>query len=68
MKPPEPETTEEIGQEVCKTPEPKPWVSLGSELEIEAESVKESRPKVQQYILKSHLISMLNKAVLILLT
>ena len=27
-------------------PEPKKWVSLGSEVEIEEESVVESRPKV----------------------
>lgn len=54
MKPPEPEAAEEVEQEVCKTPEPKPWVSLGSELEIEEESVKESRIKVQQRIWKSH--------------
>ena len=29
-----------------KTPEPQPWVSLGSEQEIEEESVTESRPRV----------------------
>ncbi|KAJ0065443.1 hypothetical protein NL108_010717, partial [Boleophthalmus pectinirostris] len=32
--------------EICKTPEPKPWVSLGSELEIEEESVRDTKEKV----------------------
>lgn len=44
--PPKPATPVETVIEVCKTPEPKPWVSLGSELEIEEESVKETREKL----------------------
>uniref|UniRef100_A0A6Q2X424 WD repeat domain 63 n=1 Tax=Esox lucius TaxID=8010 RepID=A0A6Q2X424_ESOLU len=30
-----------------KTPEPRPWISLGSEQEIEEESVTDSRPRVK---------------------
>ncbi|MBN3297136.1 WDR63 protein, partial [Amia calva] len=45
-----PERMEEEAEEddmflVYKTPEPQTWVSLGSELEIEEESVKDSRSK-----------------------
>lgn len=36
--------------EVNKTPEPKQWISLGSEKEIDEESIKETRQKVLQYI------------------
>ncbi|XP_076026330.1 dynein axonemal intermediate chain 3 [Genypterus blacodes] len=46
LKPPEPETPEVLESELSKTPEPKQWFSLGSEREIEAESVKESREKL----------------------
>ncbi|XP_071773409.2 dynein axonemal intermediate chain 3 [Centroberyx gerrardi] len=44
LKPPEPETSE-VSEvcEVSRTPEPKPWISLGSEQEIEEESVNASR-------------------------
>ncbi|XP_036377329.1 dynein intermediate chain 3, axonemal [Megalops cyprinoides] len=35
---------------LCKTPEPKPWVSLGSELEIEEESTVESRERIKYKI------------------
>uniref|UniRef100_A0A672HLB2 WD repeat domain 63 n=1 Tax=Salarias fasciatus TaxID=181472 RepID=A0A672HLB2_SALFA len=44
---PRPETPEEVHDEVNKTPEPKPWISLGSEQEIDQESVKESREKLR---------------------
>ncbi len=40
-----------------KTPESHPWISLGSEQEIEEESVTESRPRVRQmhhHISQSH--------------
>lgn len=50
LQPPEPETPEVFENEVNKTPEPKPWISLGSEQEIEEESIKETRKKVLQYI------------------
>lgn len=33
---------------IPKTPESRPWMSLGSEQEIEEESVTESRPRVRQ--------------------
>ncbi|KAJ8277808.1 hypothetical protein GJAV_G00080320 [Gymnothorax javanicus] len=41
------QTPEDELDVICPTPEPKPWVSLGSELEIEEESVVETRPKLQ---------------------
>ncbi|KAM9848859.1 dynein axonemal intermediate chain 3 [Aulostomus maculatus] len=48
--PPEPETPEMTPEEFScdfnKTPEPKQWVSLGSEQEIKEESVQESREKL----------------------
>ncbi|TNN38214.1 WD repeat-containing protein 63 [Liparis tanakae] len=40
---PEPETPEVFEDEVVKSPEPKPWLSLGSEQEIEEECVRENR-------------------------
>nr|XP_019954018.1 PREDICTED: WD repeat-containing protein 63 isoform X2 [Paralichthys olivaceus]XP_019954019.1 PREDICTED: WD repeat-containing protein 63 isoform X2 [Paralichthys olivaceus] len=47
LNPPEPEEIPaEIECEVNKTPEPQKWISLGSELEIEEESVKETREKL----------------------
>ncbi|XP_071342532.1 dynein axonemal intermediate chain 3 isoform X2 [Trachinotus anak] len=48
LNPPEPETPGvfESESEVNKTPEPKQWISLGSELEIDEESVKETRGKL----------------------
>ncbi|KAF0041850.1 hypothetical protein F2P81_005382 [Scophthalmus maximus] len=47
VKPPEPEETQgESEWEVCRTPESKEWISLGSELEIEEESVTETREKL----------------------
>lgn len=49
-KTPETETPAALEVEVNKPPKQKPWVSLGSENEIEAESVKETRPRVLQYI------------------
>lgn len=52
---PETETPAVLEADVNKTPKRKPWVSLGSENEIEAESIKETRPRVLQYcILKSY--------------
>ncbi|KAJ0032615.1 hypothetical protein NQD34_002696 [Periophthalmus magnuspinnatus] len=45
--PPKPPTPVESVIEIPKTPEPKPWVSLGSELEIEEEAVKDAREKVR---------------------
>ncbi|XP_067452451.1 dynein axonemal intermediate chain 3 [Thunnus thynnus] len=48
LNPPEPETPEVFLNEVNnKTPEPKQWISLGSEQEIEEESVKETREKLR---------------------
>ncbi|XP_064189536.1 dynein axonemal intermediate chain 3 [Anguilla rostrata] len=35
---------------ICKTPEPKPWVSLGSEQEIEEESVVDTRSRLKYKI------------------
>ncbi|XP_034437960.1 WD repeat-containing protein 63 isoform X1 [Hippoglossus hippoglossus] len=47
LTPPQPEEEPvEIECEVNKTPEPKEWISLGSEVEIENESVKETREKL----------------------
>uniref|UniRef100_A0A3B4GG99 WD repeat domain 63 n=1 Tax=Pundamilia nyererei TaxID=303518 RepID=A0A3B4GG99_9CICH len=43
--PPQPEIIE-LEDDVSKTPEPKPWISLGSELEVDQESVKETREKL----------------------
>uniref|UniRef100_A0A3Q4I4Z7 Dynein axonemal intermediate chain 3 n=1 Tax=Neolamprologus brichardi TaxID=32507 RepID=A0A3Q4I4Z7_NEOBR len=43
--PPQPEIIELV-DDVIKTPEPKPWISLGSELEVDQESVKETREKL----------------------
>uniref|UniRef100_A0A8C6X0G5 Uncharacterized protein n=1 Tax=Neogobius melanostomus TaxID=47308 RepID=A0A8C6X0G5_9GOBI len=45
-QPPKPPSPVEPVIEICKTPEPIPWVSLGSEVEIEEESVKETREKL----------------------
>ncbi|XP_030583005.1 dynein axonemal intermediate chain 3 isoform X2 [Archocentrus centrarchus] len=45
-KPPQPEIIEVFEDDLSKTPEPKPWISLGSELEIDEESVKETREKL----------------------
>ncbi|KAM9358400.1 dynein axonemal intermediate chain 3 [Symphorus nematophorus] len=47
LSPPEPETPEVFENEVYKTPEPKQWLSLGSELEIDEESIKETRKKLR---------------------
>uniref|UniRef100_A0A673CAJ7 WD repeat domain 63 n=1 Tax=Sphaeramia orbicularis TaxID=375764 RepID=A0A673CAJ7_9TELE len=49
LAPPKPETPEVPAVEIIKTPEPKPWISLGSEQEIEEESVRETRKKALQY-------------------
>ncbi|KAM7011894.1 dynein axonemal intermediate chain 3 [Tautogolabrus adspersus] len=46
LNPPEPETPEVLENEVNKTPEPRKWIPQGSELEIEKESVKETREKL----------------------
>ncbi|GAA6221340.1 WD repeat-containing protein 63 [Lates japonicus] len=46
LNPPKPETPGVLENEVIKTPEPKEWISLGSELEIDEESVKETREKL----------------------
>ncbi|XP_059197452.1 dynein axonemal intermediate chain 3 [Centropristis striata] len=48
LNPPEPETPEvlEYEMKVNKTPEPREWISLGSEKEIEEESFKETREKL----------------------
>ncbi|XP_029285354.1 LOW QUALITY PROTEIN: dynein axonemal intermediate chain 3 [Cottoperca gobio] len=46
LEPPQPKTPEVFEREVNKTPEPKPWISLGSELEIDEESFKETREKL----------------------
>ncbi|XP_049588016.1 dynein axonemal intermediate chain 3 isoform X2 [Syngnathus scovelli] len=44
LNPPEAEPEEEMEIEI-QTPEPKEWISLGSEKEIDEESVKETREK-----------------------
>uniref|UniRef100_A0A8C9U214 Dynein axonemal intermediate chain 3 n=1 Tax=Scleropages formosus TaxID=113540 RepID=A0A8C9U214_SCLFO len=45
------EPEEESEQYVCRTPEPQqPWVSLGSELEIEEESVKDTRERLKYLV------------------
>ncbi|XP_053098765.1 dynein axonemal intermediate chain 3 isoform X2 [Hemicordylus capensis] len=60
LNPPEPEEEEgevkEGSQEeyVYKPPVRKPWVSLGSEKEIEEESVKESSTKIKYMISRPH--------------
>ncbi|KAL7396637.1 hypothetical protein ABVT39_009108 [Epinephelus coioides] len=46
LSPPELETPEVFENESIKTPEPKQWISLGSEREIDEESFKESREKL----------------------
>ncbi|XP_076731589.1 dynein axonemal intermediate chain 3 isoform X5 [Maylandia zebra] len=45
LQPPQPEIIV-LEDDVSKTPEPKPWISLGSELEVDQESVKETREKL----------------------
>ncbi|XP_040896700.1 dynein intermediate chain 3, axonemal [Toxotes jaculatrix] len=47
LRPPEPETPAVFESEVNKTPEPKQWISLGSELEIDEEFVRETREKLK---------------------
>ncbi|XP_063155938.1 dynein axonemal intermediate chain 3 [Candoia aspera] len=58
LNPPEPEEEEEvkegISEEIYKPPVRKPWVSLGSEKEIEEESVKESTRKIKYMISRPH--------------
>ncbi|KAM7388182.1 hypothetical protein PAMP_024376 [Pampus punctatissimus] len=46
LSPPEPETQEVFLNEVTKTPATNQWISLGSEQEIDEESVKETREKL----------------------
>ncbi|XP_041790507.1 dynein intermediate chain 3, axonemal [Chelmon rostratus] len=46
INPPEPETPEVFEEEVSKIPEPKQWMHLGSEQEIDEESIKETRKKL----------------------
>ncbi|XP_036448271.1 dynein intermediate chain 3, axonemal isoform X2 [Colossoma macropomum] len=51
LKPPaevegEEDEGEEFSEIIQKTPEPQPWVSLGSEREIEEESFMDTRPKL----------------------
>ncbi|KAM9385770.1 LOW QUALITY PROTEIN: dynein axonemal intermediate chain 3 [Pholidichthys leucotaenia] len=43
---PEPETLDASENEINKTPKPTQWISLGSEQEIDEESVKETREKL----------------------
>ncbi|KAG8132597.1 hypothetical protein E2320_010439 [Naja naja] len=56
--PPEPEEEEEVKEgvpeEVYKPPVRKPWVSLGSEKEIEEESVRESIRRIKYMISRPH--------------
>jgi len=47
---PEPETPEVFEDEVVKSPEPKPWISLGSEQEIVEEYVSEKVKKQKHHI------------------
>ncbi|KAM9324679.1 dynein axonemal intermediate chain 3 [Gastrophryne carolinensis] len=59
LRPPEPVTNEEEKEEdieeyTYQPPVPKPWVSLGSEKEIEDEMVKESREKITFMISRVH--------------
>ncbi|XP_034559103.1 WD repeat-containing protein 63 isoform X2 [Notolabrus celidotus] len=44
--PPETESPEEIENDIIKTPEPRLWISHGSEQEIEKESIKETQEKL----------------------
>ncbi|XP_055364183.1 dynein axonemal intermediate chain 3 isoform X2 [Betta splendens] len=44
--PPQPETLEVLENRINNTPEPKRWISLGSEKEIDEECVKETRDKL----------------------
>lgn len=46
LQPPSPEEKEELVNEVKGPPEPRQWIGLGSEQEIQDESVRESRKKV----------------------
>ncbi|XP_026201778.1 WD repeat-containing protein 63 isoform X2 [Anabas testudineus] len=48
LSPPEPESEklEVLENEVSKTPQPKQWISLGSEQEIDEECVRETRDKL----------------------
>uniref|UniRef100_A0A3P8WQ05 Dynein axonemal intermediate chain 3 n=1 Tax=Cynoglossus semilaevis TaxID=244447 RepID=A0A3P8WQ05_CYNSE len=46
-EPPQAAVSEVVELERIKTPEPKQWISLGSELEIEEETVKETRDKLR---------------------
>ncbi|KAJ8278976.1 hypothetical protein COCON_G00060420 [Conger conger] len=41
---------DELESFICKTPEPKSWESLGSHLEIEEESVVDTRPRLKYMI------------------
>lgn len=50
LTPPQAAVSEVVELERIKTPEPKQWISLGSELEIEEETVKETRDKVLRQI------------------
>ncbi|KAL7863998.1 hypothetical protein AOLI_G00154180 [Acnodon oligacanthus] len=55
LKPPvevegEEDEGEEFSEIIQKTPEPQPWVSLGSEREIEEESFMDTRPKLRYKI------------------
>ncbi|KAM3838583.1 dynein axonemal intermediate chain 3 [Vipera latastei] len=58
LNPPEPEEEEEIKEgvpeEIYKPPVRKPWVSLGSEKEIEEESVRESTRRIKYMISRPH--------------
>uniref|UniRef100_A0A670YA64 Dynein axonemal intermediate chain 3 n=1 Tax=Pseudonaja textilis TaxID=8673 RepID=A0A670YA64_PSETE len=58
LNPPEPEEEEEVKEgvpeEVYKPPVRKPWVSLGSEKEIEEESVRESIRRIKYMISRPH--------------
>ncbi|XP_077574089.1 dynein axonemal intermediate chain 3 [Stigmatopora nigra] len=46
LNPPVSDSKEDLPEEI-KTPEPKEWVSLGSEIEIDEETVKETRSKLR---------------------
>lgn len=48
QQPPSPEEKEALEDEVKGPPRPKHWIGLGSEHEIEKESVRETRKKVQR--------------------
>lgn len=48
LQPPTPEEKEALEEEVEGPPRPKHWIGLGSEREIEEESVRETRKKVQR--------------------